>query len=128
MPSNRSALFRVPAIMSAALVAVAPLFACGGGDEQAPLIVTDVDWAPSEAGRVEVRFTVENPAENSVDLQCDVHALDADGFNVGRDSLSGETILGTRGAEAMDDLANVQTYRTVTGIDSDDVAEVQVEC
>lgn len=114
--------------MSAALIAVAPLFACGGGDEQAPLIVTDVDWTPSQTDRVEVRFTVENPSEDSVDLECDVHAVDADGFDVGRDSLSGETISGTRAAEAIGSGANVQTYRTVTGIDAGDVADVTVEC
>lgn len=110
------------------LLLTTALLACGDDDET-PLIVTDVSWAPSQADRVEVRFTVENPAEDSRSLECDVHAFDADGFDAGRDGLSGETIMGTLGAEAIgDDSANVQTYRTVTGIDADDVADVQVEC
>lgn len=109
-----------------ALLAVS-LIACSN-DNADPLIVTDVEWAPSQADRVEVRFTIENPGEDSRDVECDVHAFDADGFDVGRDKLSGETLVGTQGVEALGDGANVETYRTVTGIDAKGVADVQVEC
>lgn len=130
MPCMAQRRSSVGPLFAAALFSGAAIFGgCTTDDDPGEaLVVTDVSWAPSEAGRVEVRFTVENPSEGSRDIDCDVHAFDADGFDAGRDKLSGDTILGTLAVEALGGDANVETYRTVTGIDADDVSDVQVEC
>jgi hypothetical protein len=86
---------------------------------EAELRVTQVNATTSDAGRVEVNFTVVNEGEGSERPSCWVRAEDADGFRLGSDLVNADYPIAPGDRER---------YTAITGIKANGVALVTVEC